>query len=160
MPICSEFLLFDLISSSFQRKRPILIVSVKNNQWQLFTITTSWGRDTPLNKQELGQNFKNEMSCGGRRQTQQTPTYFWGLRRPKSCAGLCTCPEKTYSCTYLSPLADLRPSASRKWRLREELWMNKGWWYGPIHTQFLNKEWKTYCSKSFKEISKQSLPDH
>ena len=50
VPICSEFLLFDLISSSFQRKRPILIVSVKNNQWQLFTITTFWGHDTPLNK--------------------------------------------------------------------------------------------------------------
>ena len=45
VPSCSIFKLFDLIRSSFQRKRSILIVSVKNNQWQLFTITASWGSD-------------------------------------------------------------------------------------------------------------------
>lgn len=158
------FLLFDLISSSFQRKRPILTVFVKNNQWQLFTITTSWGLDTPLSKQEPGQNFKKILGIrclvvGGGRHNKlwhisedledrsHVQDYAHAQKRPI---------HAPISYLWLT----LRSSASRKWRLRWELWLNKGWWCGPTHTQLLNKEWKTYCSKSFKEISKQSLPDH
>ena len=164
MPICSEFLLFDLISSSFQRKRPILIVSVKNNQWQLFTITTSWGRDTPLNKQELGQNFKKilGMRClvvaGGRHNKLRHTSE--DLEDQSHVQDYARAQKRPIHAPISHFWLTLRLSASRKWRLREELWMNNGWRYGPTHTQFLNKEWKTYCSKSFKEISKQSLPDH
>lgn len=122
-PRCSIFLLFDLISSSFQRKRSILIVSVKNNQWKLFAITASWGSDTTVGNQEPGQNFTKKilgMRCPEGRH-KKALIYFWGFRGTKSCAGLCTSPGKTSPCTYLLPLSDLEASVSRKWRLGWEL---------------------------------------
>ena len=94
-PICSMFLLFDLIRSSFQSYLDSVCQKKKKISGnylpsQLPEVLIPLWANKNLDKIFKRRSWEWDVQRG----EQKALTYFWGFRRPKSCAGKCRAKER------------------------------------------------------------------
>ena len=98
------------------RKAFSLGAFVKSNQWQ-FNIMAAWGETNLKGKVQEWDVHKG---------LWKALTHFWESRRPCTYAGLRSCTRNTWEGPNLSPLADMRFSTNRMYRLDQSC-KQTGW---------------------------------